>query len=278
VPDDLAAWIGRTRRDTDQMTRQTAQRLAALLDLPTDGLSDGAALPQGWEAVLFGPLAPHSLIGPDGHPKLGDFLPPVPLPRRMFAGRRTTYHAPLRIGDEVERTSEIAKVEPKEGRSGRMIFVTVVHRLSARGSAVLTEEQDIVYREEVKPGSGSAAAEAPPTATWTRSVVPDAVMVFRYSAITYNAHRIHYDADYTRTVEGHPALVVNGGLTTLLVLELARAKLGRPLATVTTRNVKPLYVGRPITVCGTRAGDQAELWVLDADGALALKAGATLAR
>ncbi len=274
---DLNAWIGRTRTDTDQMTRQTAQRLAALLDLGVDGLTDGAPLPQGWEAVLFGPLARHSQIGPDGHPRLGDFLPPVSLPRRMFAGRRTTFHTPLRIGDEVERTSEIAKIEPKEGRSGRMIFVTVVHRLKARGAPVLTEEQDIVYREEVKPGS-AAAAEPPSSPTWTRCITPDAVMVFRYSAITYNAHRIHYDADYTRTVEGHPALVVNGGLTTLLVLELARAKLGRPLATVATRNVKPLYVGRPITVCGRSSGDQAELWVLDTDGALALKASAELQR
>src|SRR5262249_25161848 len=160
-----------------------------------------------------------------------------------------------------------------------MIFVTVVHRLKARGAAVLTEEQDIVYREEVKPGSGGAAAvEPPPTPTWARALIPDAVMVFRYSAITFNAHRIHYDADYTREVEGHPALVVNGGLTTLLVLELARAKLGRPLATVATRNVKPLYVGRPVTVCGTAAGDKAELWVLDDGGAVALKASAELKR
>ncbi|MBI3517531.1 MAG: MaoC family dehydratase N-terminal domain-containing protein [Proteobacteria bacterium] len=262
------------------MTRQTALRIAALLDLPGDGLTDGAVLPQAWSAVLFGPLAPHSQIGPDGHPRRGDFLPPVALPRRMFAGRRTTFQGPLHIGDEVERVSEIAKVEAKDGRSGRMIFVTVVHRLRARGAPVLTEEQDIVYRDEIKPGGAptAPARDAPPTAAWSRTVVPDPVMVFRYSAITYNGHRIHYDADYTRDVEGYPACVVNGGLTTLLTLELARAKLDRPLAAVATRNVKPLFVGRPITVCGTTAGERAELWVLDDGGALALKASAELAR
>ncbi len=192
MPDDLNAWIGRTQTDTDQMTRQTAQRTAALLDLPTTGLVDGAVLPQAWSAVLFGPLAPHSQIGPDGHPRRGDFLPPVALPRRMFAGRRTTFQGPLRIGDEVERVSEIAKVETKDGRSGRMIFVTVIHRLRARGAPVLTEEQDIVYRDEIKSDGAPAAVparEAPPAAAWSRTVVPDPVMVFRYSAITYNGHR-----------------------------------------------------------------------------------------
>jgi 3-methylfumaryl-CoA hydratase len=278
--DDLNAWIGRTQTVTDPMTRQTALRAAAMLDLPSDGLVDGAALPQGWYALLFGPLAPQSQIGPDGHPRRGDFLPPVPLPRRMFAGRRTTFHAPVRIGDELERVSEIAKVEPKAGRTGRMIFVTVIHRIRARGRPIVTEEQDIVYREAVQPGAAAAAPAqaAPGAAAWRRTVVPDAVMLFRYSALTYNGHRIHYDADYTRDVEGYPERVVNGGLTTLLLLELARAKLGRSLATVATRNLRPLFIDRPITLCGTQAGDQAELWVTDADGALALKASAELAR
>jgi 3-methylfumaryl-CoA hydratase len=277
--DDLKAWIGRTETLTDQMTRQTALRAAAMLDLPSDSLVDGAALPQGWYALLFGPLAPQSQIGPDGHPRRGDFLPPVPLPRRMFAGRRTTFHAPVRIGDELERISEIAQVEPKSGRSGRMIFVTVIHRLRARGVPVVTEEQDIVYREAAQPGAAAAPAQAAPgSPAWRRTVVPDAVMLFRYSALTYNGHRIHYDADYTRTVEGYPERVVNGGLTTLLLLEAARANLGRPFAAVATRNLKPLFVDQPITLCGSQAGDQAELWVTDADGALALKASAELAR
>jgi 3-methylfumaryl-CoA hydratase len=275
--DELAGWIGRSQSAADQMTRQAALRTAALLDLPSDGLTDGAALPQGWYALLFGPLAPQSEIGPDGHPRKGDFLPPVSLPRRMFAGRRVAFHAPLRIGDEVERVSEIAKIEPKQGRSGRMVFVTVIHRIRARGTALVTEEQDLVYREAAQPGAPSAAAQAPPTgAVWSRTVTPDPVMVFRYSALTYNGHRIHYDADYTRTVEGYPERVVNGGLTTLLLLELARAKLERPLATVTTRNLRPLFVDRPVTLSGRPSARGVELWVTDADGALALSASAEL--
>jgi 3-methylfumaryl-CoA hydratase len=277
--EDLASWIGRTQTVTDQMTRQAALRTAALLDLPGDGLIEGAVLPQGWYALLFGTLAPQSQLGRDGHPRLGDFLPPVPLPRRMFAGRRVTFHAPLRIGDEVERVSEIAKIEPKQGRSGRMIFVTVSHRVRARGVALLTEEQDIVYREESTGGAAPAAPQPPPAnAAWSRTVVPDPVMVFRYSALTFNGHRIHYDADYTRTVEGYPERVVNGGLTTLLLLELARAKLDHELATVATRNLRPLFVDRPLTLSGSPTERGVDLWVTDADGALALSASAELAR
>jgi len=278
--DDLAGWIGRTETLTDQMTRQTARRAAAMLDLPDADLVDGAAVPQGWYALLFGPLAPQSQIGPDGHPQRGDFLPPIALPRRMFAGRRTTFHAPLKIGDEVERVSEIARIEPKEGRSGRMIFVTVIHRLRARGTLLVTEEQDIVYRAAALPGAVPAAAvqSAPAAPAWTRGARPDAVILFRYSALTYNGHRIHYDADYTRDVEGYPERVVNGGLTTLLLLEAARAELRRPFAAVATRNVRPLFVDRPIRLCGTAAAEgRAQLWVLDADGALALQASAELA-
>ena len=151
--DDLQAWIGRTETLTDQMTRQTARRAAAMLDLPDAGLVDGAPVPQGWYALLFGPLAPQAQIGPDGHPRRGDFLPPVSLPRRMFAGRRVTFHAPVRIGDELERVSEIASIEPPSGRTGRMIVVTVVLRVHARGTVLVTEEQDIVYREPAPPGS-----------------------------------------------------------------------------------------------------------------------------
>ena len=276
--DDLSTWIGRTQTLTDEMTRQTARRAAALLDLPDTGFETGAAVPQGWYSLLFGPLAPHAQIGPDGHPLKGDFLPPVPLPRRMFAGRRVTFAAPLRIGDAVERVSEIAKIEPKQGRSGRMIFVTVVHRIRARGTLLLTEEQDIVYREAVAGPSAPAAPQPPPSgADWNRTVTPDPVMVFRYSALTYNGHRIHYDADYTRTVEGYPERVVNGGLSTLLLLELARSKLGRPLATLATRNLRPLFVDRPITLAGAQRAGALELWAADADGALALSASATVA-
>lgn len=277
---DLDGWIGRTETLTDEMTRPTARRLASLLDRPDDDLVAGAALPEGWYAVLFGALAPQSQIGPDGHPRKGDFLPPVDLPRRMFAGRRVSFEAPLRIGDAVERVSEIARIEPKTGRSGRMVFVTVIHRIRAAGRLLVTEEQDIVYREPARPGAPPPAPQDPPAgAAWRRTVVPDPVMVFRYSALTWNGHRIHYDADYTRGVEGYPERVVNGGLTTLLLLETARAALGRPLRTLATRNLRALYVDRPLTLCGapTADGTGAELWAEDAEGALAVSASVTVA-
>jgi 3-methylfumaryl-CoA hydratase len=152
--------------------------------------------------------------------------------------------------------------------------------MSVRGTPLVTEEQNIVYREAAKPGAGTAAPAAQPApgdAAWRRTVVPDAVMVFRYSALTYNGHRIHYDTDYTKSVEGYPERVVNGGLTTLLLLEHGRAHLGRPLKALETRNLKPLFVDQPITLCGRTDGNAGALWVLDADGALALSATVALA-
>ena len=156
----------------------------------------------------------HSQLGADGHPERGDFLPPVPLPRRMFAGKRITFHEPLRVGDEVKRESTIKSVTPKNGRSGQMVFVTVkTDMIGPRGLAV-TEEQDIVYREEPAKGAPppAAATRAGHARCGTKIVTPDPVMLFRYSALTFNGHRIHYDHPYVTQVEGYPELVMNGGL------------------------------------------------------------------
>jgi 3-methylfumaryl-CoA hydratase len=219
----------------------------------------------------------HSQIGPDGHPRRGDFLPPVPLPRRMFGGKRVSFVEPLRVGDEVRRESVIQAVNIKEGRTGRMVFVTVkTDILSPRGLAI-TEEQDIIYRGEPDPKAPPPPPQpVPGKAVWRHEMTADPVLLFRYSALTFNGHRIHYDWRYVTQVEGYPDLIVNGGLQTLLVFELVRTHASTPLAYISSRNVRPLFVNRPFTVCGEPSPDNktAKLWVADQDGAPTLIAEA----
>jgi 3-methylfumaryl-CoA hydratase len=275
MADALQDWIGRQQQASDEVSLAAIKRLAALLDAPPKSYKRGDPIPRGWYIVLFTPEERQSLLGPDGHPEKGQFIPPVALPRRMFAGRRAWFHDALRIGDEVNRTSRIARIEPKQGRSGKMCFVTVRHEISGPRGAAVVEEHDIVYREEPKPGAPKAqAAPAPGPAEWTRAIVPDSVLLFRFSAVTFNSHRIHYDADYVRDKEGYPDLVMNGGLMTLLLWELATSKSGKELKSSSSRNVKPLFVNRPITVCGKPAGteNKARMWALDAGGDLAIEA------
>ena len=273
----LQEWIGRQQEARDEITGSAAQRMAALLDLPFRQYERGDAVPTGWYVILFAPLARQSELGPDGHPRKGQFLPPIPLPRRMFAGRRVWFHGALRIGDAMTRASRIERIEPKQGRSGEMCLVTVRHEISGPGGLAVVEEQDLIYREEPRPSvprRESAAARQPGPAEWSHTVVPDPTMLFRYSAITFNAHRIHYDAAYTRADEGYPDLVVNGGLATLWLWQLAVARSGRAIKASASRNVKALYVNRPVTLCGRliESGSKARMWALDADGELAIDA------
>ncbi|MBI3936317.1 MAG: MaoC family dehydratase N-terminal domain-containing protein [Betaproteobacteria bacterium] len=276
----LKEWIGRRETDVDYVTIPAVHRLAATLDRDDPMPKAGDPLPIGWHSILFPRVVRHSQLGADGHPKRGDFLPPVPLPRRMFAGKRIAIHAELKVGDEVRRESDIKEVAVKRGRTGEMVFVTVkTDILSPRGLAV-TEEQDIVYRGAADPKAPPPAPQpAPSRAVWSRAVTPDPVMLFRYSALTFNGHRIHYDYRYVSEVEGYPDLIMNGGLTTLLVFELARAHAASPLKHLSSRNVRPMFVNRPFTVCGEPAaeGRTAKLWVLDHEGALALNAEAEFA-
>jgi 3-methylfumaryl-CoA hydratase len=192
-------------------------------------------------------------------------------------GKRTTFHENLRVGDEVRRESIIRDVIPKQGRSGQMVFVTVQTDISGPRGLAVSEEQDIVYRAEPEPGAPAPAPQAAPAKkTWSKTVTPDSVMLFRYSALTFNGHRIHYDHPYVTKTEGYPNLVMNGGLTTLLVYELAREKAPSPIRHIASRNVRPLFVDRPITLGGEPAtgGKSAKLWAADDTGALALTADA----
>jgi 3-methylfumaryl-CoA hydratase len=273
----LKDWIGQRESDVDHITIPSVHRLAATLDREDAMPRAGDDLPVGWHSILFPRVVRHSQIGPDGHPKRGDFLPPVPLPRRMFAGKRIRFQAPLKVGDEVRRESTIKDVTLKQGRTGQMVFVTVQTDISSPRGLAITEEQDIVYRGEPEAGAPAPAPQpAPGKAVWSNTVTPDPVMLFRYSALTFNGHRIHYDHPYVTQVEKYPNLVMNGGLTTLLAFELARAHAKSPIAFISSRNVRPLFVGRAITLCGEPSPDgrTAKLWAQDDTGALALSATA----
>ena len=273
----LKQWIGRRESDIDYVTVPSVHRLAATLDRDDPKPKFGDPLPIGWHSILFPRVVRQSEIGRDGHPERGDFLPPIALPRRMFAGKRTTFHSELRIGDEVRRESTIMDVSHKQGRTGEMMFVTVKTEISGPRGLAITEEQDLVYRAEAARGAPPPAPQpAPGTAVWKKIVTPDPVMLFRYSALTFNGHRIHYDQQYVTEVEGYPERVMNGGFTTLFVFELARAHAATPVKYMASRNVRPLYINKPIAICGEPSADgkSAKLWAEDENGALGLNATA----
>jgi 3-methylfumaryl-CoA hydratase len=273
----LKDWIGQKESAVDYITIPSVHRLAATLDRDDPMPKAGDPLPIGWHAILFPRVVRHSQVGADGHPERGDFLPPVPLPRRMFAGKRTTFLQDLHVGDEVRRESTIEAVNVKQGRSGQMVFVTVKTDIHSPRGLALTEEQDIVYRGEPDPNAPPPPPQAAPaSATWKNIVTPDPVMLFRYSALTFNGHRIHYDHRYVTGTEGYPDLVMNGGLTTLLTYELARAHAKTPIRHMSSRNVHALFVNRPIHFGGEPSADgkSAKLWAADKEGALALTAEA----
>ena len=275
--EQLKKWIGERETDVDYVTVPAVHRLAATLDLDYPMPKMGDPLPVGWYTIFFPRVVRQSQVGPDGHPARGDFLPPVPLPRRMFAGRRVRFADDLRVGDEVRRVSVIKGVSIKQGRTGQMVFVTVQTDISSPRGVAVTEEQDIVYREAPEPGAAPPPPQAAPgKAAWKNVVTPDPVMLFRYSAVTFNGHRIHYDHPYVTGTEGYPGLVMNGGLTTLLAVELARALGPAPLVFVASRNVRPMFANRPITFCGEPSpdGKTAKLWAQDDTGAVALTADA----
>lgn len=278
--ESLKKWIGTKETALDYITVPMVDRANAMLDRDDPFPKMGDRFPVGWHAFLFPRIARQSEIGADGHPERGDFLPPVPLPRRMFAGKRVRFHADFRIGDEVRRESTIQDVELKQGRTGQMVFVTVkTDMLSPRGLA-LTEEQKIVYREAADPKAPPPPPQvAPEKAVWEKIVRPDVVMLFRYSALTFNGHRIHYDLPYVTQVEGYPGLIVNGGLSTLLLFELARKHGTAPIKLFSSRNVKPLIVGSNLHICGAPSADgkSAKLWVTNHEGAVALSAEAEFA-
>ncbi len=275
----LEEWIGRTERRSDLVTATPVAALSATLDRDDPEPLPGTDLPPLWHWLYFTPLTRQSEIGPDGHARRGGFLPPVPLPRRMWAGGRLEFHHAPRVGDEITRESRIADVRGKSGRSGSLVFVNVRHEITdARGLAI-TEEHDIVYRDHPAPGAPAAEARpAPADAAFSREIVPDPVLLFRYSALTFNGHRIHYDRSYVTEVEGYPGLVVHGPLIATLLLDLLRREMPRVrVRRFEFRAVRPLFDIHRFTVCGCPDGDrQVRLWARDHEGFLAMEATAQL--
>ena len=219
MDDDFQAWIGRTETTTDPLSCVQAQSAQAMLDESGSALVDGDALPPLWHWFHFLPRAPQAGLDVDGHPQRGGFLPPIPYPRRMFAGARLQWHRPLVVGAPAQREARIRGVVLKSGKSGSLAFVTVAIRFIQDGALCIEEEQDIVYREPGGRAGAPAATAWPPVpeGSWTRVLQPDTRLLFRFSALTFNAHRIHYDRAYASEVEGYPGLVVHGPLTAVLL-------------------------------------------------------------
>ena len=273
----MTEWVGRTRRVDDFIAPFQTAGMAATLDY-ADAPDDGDPLPPGWHWLFFADLPRLSAVGADGHEARGDFLPPIPLPRRMWAGNRLAFRRPLAVGEPARRDTEIVSVSEKQGRQGPLAFVTVHHTYSGAAGVALEEWHDIVYRGPARPGDPPPRAEAAPMrARWRREVVPDEVMLFRYSALTFNGHRIHYDHPYVTGEEGYDGLIVHGPLTATLLLDLiARETPETTLAGVRFRAVRPVYAGRPLVLEAAPTDDGIAAWALY-DGAVAMRADMALA-
>ena len=257
-------WVGRQESARDLIGRAPAEALAATLDRPGD-LAPGTALPGVFNWLYFLKFAPMSEIGPDGHPRRGGFLPPVELPRRMWAGSRCRFPAALAVGDEAEKISTIEKIEPKSGKAGEMVFVTVAHEIRVGGRLAIEEAQDIVYMGIPDTWRPPPPQPAPP-ADWREEVAIDPVRLFRYSAVTFNGHRIHYDRAYATEVEKYPGLVVHGPLQATLLFDAAcRHAPGRIPARFDFRGVRPLFDFDAAALCG-RAREDGGMDVFTANG------------
>ena len=278
---DYRTWIGRSEQTHDPVSAAQAQAAQATFDESGAPLAEGDPLPLPWHWFFFLPRAAQAALGEDGHPERGQgggFLPPFPHPRRMFAGARTRMHQPLRVGLPALREATIENVTIKPGKSGSLAFVTVAYRFTQGGALCLEEEQDIVYREPGQPVPAPVPAALPVLAegAWSRTVQPDTRLLFRFSALTFNAHRIHYDRAYAAEVEGYPGLVVHGPLTAVMLLQLVRQSTPRPVTAFSFRGVAPLFDLGPIRLLATPTEDTVALEAQGPDGRAALLATATL--
>ncbi len=275
---DYSSWIGRQKTQQDGIDRQRIQTMAATLDISPD-FNNGDNLPPLWHWILFNDIHRASELAEDGHARKGAFLPPIELPRRMWAGGRFEFLQPLIVGDKIKRVSTIKDIKLKNGKSGALAFVTVEHEIRAEAGGHWVEEHDIVYRE---------AANAPwqelaevvvddEVADWSKEILANPVLLFRYSALTFNGHRIHYDRVYCQQQEGYPGLIVHGPLTATLLLELLREKL--PQAIVRKfkfRALHPLFDHLPFSIHGRVEGQRVLLWAKDSRQQRAMEAEAII--
>jgi 3-methylfumaryl-CoA hydratase len=279
---DMMSWVGRRQEATDICALPLVRRVAALLDHDPQAYREGDDLPAGWHMCVFGPLARQSELGADGHPETDPLTPPVGLPRRMLGGRRTYFHTALKIGARLRRVSEIVSLTPKSGRTGRLIIMMVRHSIFQDDAAEpsIVEEQDSIFREEAAAGSQTTVTAEPPPhhpvePAFRRDLVTDPRMLFRYSAIAFNTHRIHYDLPYATKQEGYPGLIVNGGLAALFLMDLFTKSTGRTIASIEARNKGTIICGQPICLCGAPSGDIWRLWVQDGSSRILLEANIT---
>jgi len=277
----LQSWVGRTETLVDDITAAPLRGLSATLDREDPPPVAGTAVPPLWHWLYFLPQPRRSEMGPDGHARRGGFLPPVPLPRRMWAGGRLHWHQQvLQVGDVVKRVSRIEAVTHKAGRTGDLVFVLVRHEIHNAQGLTLSEEHDIVYRANPQPGDPVPPPQpAAKDAAWTETVTPDDVLLFRYSALTFNGHRIHYDRRYVTEVEGYPGLVVHGPLIATLLAELVRKHMpDARLLKFEFRAVRPVFDLWPFSIHGTPSADgkTVQLWTEDHEGWLTMQATATL--
>jgi len=282
---EYTRWIGRTETIADSLSAAQACAAAAMFDLDESPYRNGQALPPLWQWFYFLARVPQASLAPDGHPPRGGFLPPIPYPRRMFAGARLTFHRPLVIGEPASREGEIRDVSLKSGRSGSLAFVRVGYRYVQHGALCIEEEQDIVYREASAPVPAPPEVEPPavPAGARVRTLHADSRLLFRFSALTFNAHRIHYDREYARTEEGYPGLIVHGPLIAMLLLAHASGDEGAapaaaPVRAFSFRSERPVFDLAPFRIVAVRDGDAVTLEAQGPDGLVAQRATATLQR
>ena len=267
-------WIGRTETATDMITQRMAAHMAATLGRDDPPPRPGDPFPVGWQWMVCAVAALPAEVGPDGLPARAGLLPPIPLPRRMWAGGRMTIHQPLKVGEAVRRTTELKSLVHKEGRSGAIAFATLKHDFAGEAGLAIEEEMDVAFRaEKTEDEQAPPPVPAPAAAVWQRTITPDPLLLFRYSALTFNGHRIHYDRPYTMEVEGYPGLLVHGPLIATCLFDLMRRSTERAPASLSFRAMRPLYDTAPFEVCGapTEDGTGCVLWALDPDDAVAMQ-------
>jgi len=281
--DDLRTHIGRSQTAIDVIHPGPANFLRLAFGRPEPEFRDGDALPPAWLGLYFLPRVASDALRPDGSPRDTGVVPPLSLPRRMFAGERVRFHAPVRIGETVRRETRLADISVKQGGTGTLVFATITSRVFGPSGLALEDERRTVFREEVKAGERNQAPrrDSPPSdAPWGRSITPDPVLLFRFSALTFNSHRIHYDRTWAMQVEGYPGLVVHGPLTTTLLIDFARDQNpGKQIASYATQARAPLFDTAPFELRGRPAtsGRGCDLWAVTPDGTIAMSAEVELA-
>jgi 3-methylfumaryl-CoA hydratase len=276
--DHLRTWTGKSRTDEDLISARHSLLLAATLDYQaTEKICDGESLPPLWHWTFFLEGQPSRTLGSDGHPARGGFMPPVPLPNRMWAGGRVSFEAPVRIGSTIRKESRILKVDHKQGKSGDLVFVTVLHELkSLQGELLIREEQDIVYKDSSTSGKPTTVPQVPVISQFTKTYKPTSTTLFRYSALTFNGHRIHYDADYCRETEGYPDLVIHGPLNATMLAGYAEEVSGKQLRSFSYRGQSPALLGDSITIHASINGESVTLDAISGNGMLCMQAEACI--